>query len=81
MDFISIHTIVCPYCNVKQTGIVRMYNMETEKHVVEGDDDYKSEYVWAGIKCSWSKCAIIIRGLYLDRVTQKAINSPMDFKS
>lgn len=80
-NFIAIFTIVCPKCNIRQTGIIRIYNtknqepIEIDENVPPGEDE-----IFA-IRCSWSQCKHLIAGEELNIATQKAIKSPMDFKS
>lgn len=73
-DFISIHTIVCPQCCIKQTGIIRMYKWVGPFAVVS-NHMYKS---FAAIKCCSKNCEHIITGDELEEVTRKVIQFPSD---
>lgn len=59
-DFISIHTIVCPYCGKRQTGIIR---------------DYKRDGQTIGaVRCCTTSCQRLISGgklLYAIAATAK----------
>lgn len=84
-DFIAVYQIVCPYCNFKQTGIVREYNFSTGSLLADSKIPPSSS--GPGIKCCMSKlngeyhCGRLITGDQLEKVTRTAVKSPSDFKS
>ena len=47
-NYISVHTIICPMCGIKQTGIVRMIEIELGKPTIPG------------IRCCVSGCGEVI---------------------
>lgn len=89
-NFIAVYSITCPYCNFKQTGVVRVYDEKFPNIPIE---EHRLEYL-AGqvgyilaIKCVMDKlngephCGKLITGDDLAKVTEKAVKSPSDFKS
>lgn len=78
-NFIAIYTIICPECNVKQTGIIRIYDTKTLEPI-EIEEDYKpSDNEIFAIRCCWTKCGHLIAGEQLNEVTQKTVSSPADY--
>ena len=86
-DFYAVHAgITCPHCQVKQTGIERVYDMSTGKAVEFEVDDKTKRYEFYpdkqyAIKCAWSKCGQMITGDDLEHVTRDVIKSPSEIKS
>ena len=78
-DFISVHSIVCPHCNVKQTGVIRLYNIHSLEVIQFNNDPIINPDEQFAIRCSWSKCAKLITGDELEKVTRKSVKSPSKF--
>lgn len=86
-NFIAVYSIVCPHCNMKQTGVERVYEMATGK-IIEVEDgiqeiNYPEEQY--AIKCVMDTlngqpfCGKLITGGDLMDVTRFAVKSPSDF--
>lgn len=77
-DFISVHTIVCPQCKVKQTGIVK----ESPGIVLTIPNDDSAggtrsiPFGTPYIRCSFIKCQHIIKDDELAEVTMQCVQFP-----
>lgn len=78
-DFLAIYAgITCPHCNVKQTGVERMYNPLSGQWATHDKIDPSVVGYLPGIKCVWSKCGKLITGDDLERITEKVVKYPSD---
>jgi hypothetical protein len=85
-DFISVYSITCPSCKIKQTGVVRespgivltIPNSEPF-HTIGGEERIPLGTHY--IRCSYIHCQHIIMNDELAEVTQKVVKSPSDLRS
>lgn len=85
-DFISVYSITCPSCKVKQTGIIRespgiVFTIPNSEpfHPIHGELHVPFGNLY--IRCSYIHCQHIIMNDELAEVTQKVVKSPSDLKS
>jgi len=76
-DFMAIHTIVCPQCKVKQTGIVKespgiVFSLPLDLIGYTAEISFGTPY----IRCSWMLCQHIIVNDELAEVTMQRVQFP-----
>lgn len=84
--FLAVHSIVCPSCKMKQTGIVRISagTVNTLPYTYKEESLVYSHKFKAGhpyILCCYIPCQHLITGDELEEVTRLTVKSPSDFRS
>ncbi len=80
-DFISIHTIVCPQCKVKQTGIVRespgiVFIIPNSGPYHDASGSYEIPFGTPYLRCSYLSCQHIMTDDELAEVTMQRVQFP-----
>lgn len=81
-DFLSVHTIVCPECKMKQTGFVRespgilFFIPSKDLNAPRIPDGFRIPFGRPYIRCSYIPCQFPITGDALEECTRQTVQFP-----